>query len=309
VEEAYFETLGLSNGFSVKGGRFLSAIGYQNEIHAHAWDFADTSLAHKVFLGNRYADDGVQLKWVAPTDLYLDVGLDLGRGRAFPGGPAGGRSKNGIGMANVFMHLGGDINTSTAWKLGLSHLRTSPQDRTYDDTDTLGTAVTNAFSGTSRLWAAGGILKWAPRGNARVTNFKLQGEYFRRVENGTFTYDTAAASMGTQSGSYRSTQSGWYAQGIYQFMPEWRLGYRLDRLDSGSTSLGLVDSGAMAAADFPLLAGYKPTRNTIMIDWSNSEFSRLRLQWARDHSRRDASDNQLFLQYVMSLGAHGAHSF
>jgi len=46
-----------------------------------------------------------------------------------------------------------------------------------------------------------------------------------------------------------------------------------------------------------------------MLDWSPSEFSRLRLQFARDHSRQDATDNQVLLQYIMSLGAHGAHKF
>ena len=62
-------------------------------------------------------------------------------------------------------------------------------------------------------------------------------------------------------------------------------------------------------ADFPLLAAYTPKRNSLMVDFSASEFSRLRLQFARDESRRDAIDNQLWLQYVVSLGAHGAHSF
>src|SRR3954454_24467875 len=33
VEEAFFQTLALGKGFTVKGGRFLSAIGYQNPIH------------------------------------------------------------------------------------------------------------------------------------------------------------------------------------------------------------------------------------------------------------------------------------
>jgi hypothetical protein len=46
-----------------------------------------------------------------------------------------------------------------------------------------------------------------------------------------------------------------------------------------------------------------------MIDWSPSEFSRIRLQFARDYSRADATDNQVFLQYIASLGAHGAHKF
>jgi hypothetical protein len=35
----------------------------------------------------------------------------------------------------------------------------------------------------------------------------------------------------------------------------------------------------------------------------------VRLQLARDYSRRDQPDNQVFLQYIVSLGAHGAHTF
>lgn len=309
VEEAYLQSIGLSNGFTLKAGRFFSSVGYQNEIHAHAWDFADAPLANKVFLGGRLAEDGVQVKWLAPTDLYLDLGAEWGRGRTFPGGPDGGRSRNGIGSANVFAHVGGDLGASTAWLLGLSHLRTSPQERSYDDTDSTGARVTNSFSGRSRLWAASGVLKWAPNGNATTTNFKLQGEYFRRNEDGNLTYDAAAASLGTQTGSYASRQSGWYLQGVYQFVPQWRLGYRYDRLNSGTTSLGSVNSGALTGADFPILNAYNPTRSTWMVDWSPSEFSRVRLQLARERSQSGAADSQVFLQYIMSLGAHGAHKF
>ena len=186
VEEAYIQTIGLSNGFTLKAGRFFSSVGYQNEIHAHAWDFTDAPLASKVFLGNQLAEDGVQVKWVAPTELYFDLGAEFGRGRKFPGGPDGGRSKNGFGSGNVFAHLGGDIGASTAWRVGLSHVQTSPQDRSYDDLDSTRTSVTNRFSGRSRLWVMDGILKWAPNGNATSTNFKLQGEYFRRSESGRF---------------------------------------------------------------------------------------------------------------------------
>lgn len=309
VEEGFVETLGLSNGFSIKAGRFLSSVGYLNEIHPHAWDFTDASLANKVFLGGKRADDGVQVKWVAPTDLYLDLGFEAGRGRSFPAGPDGGRSKNGIGSGTLFAHLGGDIGDSTAWRLGLSHLRTSAQDRTYDDIDSTGTGVTNAFNGRSRLWVVDGVLKWSPHGNPVERNFKLQGEYFRRREDGSMAYDATAASRGAQTGAYASTQSGYYVQGVYQFMPRWRAGYRYDRLSAGTTSIGLVNSGALAAADFPILNAYNPVRNTFMVDWSPSEFSRLRLQFARDRSQPGPADNQVFLQYIMSLGAHGAHKF
>jgi hypothetical protein len=306
VEEGYIQTLGLSNGFSLKAGRFYSSAGYLNEVHSHAWDFADMPLANKVFLGGQLSDDGVQLKWVAPTDTYFELGAEAGRGRNFPGS---NRDKNGGGAANVFARLGGDIGVSTAWRLGVSHLRTTAQDRSYDDVDSAGVQVSNSFNGASRLWVADGLLKWAPNGNGTETNFKLQGEYFRRVEEGNLTYDTAAASRGPMTDSLRSAQSGWYAQGVYQFMPRWRLGYRYDRLNSGSVRLGLADGIRLSAADFPILSPYNPTRNTLMLDFSPSEFGRLRLQFASDKSRPGLTDNQVFLQYIMSIGPHGAHKF
>jgi hypothetical protein len=309
IEEGYIQTIGLSNGFTIKAGRFFSGVGYQNQIHAHAWDFTDAPLAMKAFLGTQLNEDGIQFKWVAPTSLYFDVGLELGRGRAFPAGPNGGRNKNGFGSSNLFAHVGGDIGASTFWQTGLSHLSTSPRDRVFTDVDSTGTSVNNSFSGTSRLWVLDGVLKWAPNGNATYNSFKLQGEYFRRAENGSLTYDVDAASLGTMTGNFSSRQSGWYAQGVYQFLPAWRVGYRYDTLDSGTTTLGLVDSGALTAADLPILAGYKPHRNTLMVDWSPSEFSRIRLQFARDYSRMGEPDNQIFLQYIVSLGAHGAHRF
>jgi len=304
VEEGYIQTIGLSNGFTIKAGRFFSAVGYQNQVHAHAWDFADTPLAMKVFLGNQLNEDGIQFKWVAPTDLYFDIGVELGRGRQFPSGVD--RNKNGFGSTNLFTHLGGDLGQSIAWQTGLSHLWTSPRDRAYADLDSTGKGVVNSFTGKSRLWVLDAVLKWAPNGNPTYNNFKLQGEYFRRTENGDLTFDTASRAL---TDGLTSRQSGWYLQGVYQFLPQWRVGYRYDRLDSGTTHIGLVDSGALSAADFPILGGYNPKRNTLMVDWNPSEFSRIRLQFARDYSRLNQPDNQILLQYIVSLGAHGAHRF
>jgi len=294
VEEAFFQTLGLGKGFTIKGGRFLSSIGYQNQIHQHAWDFQDAPLAYKAFLGGRLNDDGVQLRWIAPTDLFLELGTELGRGRTFPGTEP---NKNGTGLWTAFAHVGGDIGASTAWRTGLSYARTSPQDRAVPDMDALGT---QSFTGRSNLWIADFILKWAPGGNPTVTNFKLQGEYFRRKESGELDFNNVAF------GDYSSRQSGWYLQGIYQFMPQWRVGYRYDQLSHGTVSNGL----GLTAADSPLLlTDYNPKRNTLMVDWSPTEFSRIRLQLASDKSRFGMTDNQVLLQYIYSLGAHGAHTF
>src|SRR6185295_16215353 len=99
VEEAYFQTLALPRGFTLKAGRFLSGIGYQNEIHQHAWDFQDAPLAYKAFLGGRYLHDGVQMKWVAPTVLFVELGGELGNGTSFPGSDT---NRNGAGSWALF---------------------------------------------------------------------------------------------------------------------------------------------------------------------------------------------------------------
>lgn len=308
LEEAYVQTLGLGGGLTVKGGRFLSGIGYNNEIHPHAWDFADAPLAYTAFVGNMLTTEGLQLKWLAPTDTFIELGLEGGRDNSFPGG---GRNKSGSGTGAVFAHVGGDVGVSNAWRAGLSYVATRPDARSYEGVDGTGLATSVSFAGTSRTAVADFVWKWAPDGNARERSFKLQGEYFRRVEDGRLSCierDTSGACGGAAgvSDSYRSAQSGYYLQGVYQFAPGWRVGYRHDRLDSGAHSFG----PALVAADLPQLASWKPQRNTLMLDYATSEFARLRFQLARDNSRgAGLADSQYWLQYVMSLGAHGAHKF
>jgi hypothetical protein len=296
VEEAYLQTLALGGGATLKAGRFLSGIGYVNGQHAHAWDFTDAPLAYGAFLGGQWKNDGLQAKWVAPTDLLVELGAELGAGGSFP---STDRNKNGNTAGALFAHVGGDAGTSGSWRAGLSYLGTSPQDRQYDDADSLGNEVANGFSGRSRTWIADAVWK---QDFGRERRLIVQGEFFRRRETGTLAFDVDGANL---ADDYRATQSGWYAQAVYQFMPRWRVGYRHDRLDSGKVSLG----GTLNPADLPILAAYKPKRNALMVDWSSSEFARLRLQFARDESRRDAVDRQIWLQYVVSLGAHGAHRY
>jgi len=308
LEEAWFQTLGLSNGFTLKGGRFFSGVGYLNEIHQHAWDFVDAPLAYQVFLGTgprgNYSDDGLQLKWIAPTDLFIELGAEAGNGNNFPGTG----DKNGIGTWSLFSHMGGDIGDSYAYRAGISYLQAWPSDRQYNDTDSAGNPVTNSFSGNSRLWIGDFVLKWAPNGNSTSTNFKLQGEYMHRIETGILDFNANSAAQ--VPGTYDSHQSGWYLQGVYQFLPRWRVGLRRDQLESGTVNIGQVQNGILPASDFPILKSYTPKRSTLMFDYSPSEFSRFRLQYARDQSRPDGvDDNELMLQYIFSMGAHGAHKF
>jgi hypothetical protein len=303
VEEAYFRALALPAGFSLKGGRFLSGLGYLNEVHAHAWDFVDQPLAYQAFFGGQLRQDGLQLKWLAPTDTFLELGVEAGSGDSFPGTR---RSANGLNGTLLFAHVGRDLGDNATFRAGVSWLDMRASDREYDDEDSAGLPVTNAFSGTSRTWIADATFKWTAPGDPRHRYLKLQGEYLDRTEDGTLAFDVTGLDA---SGDYRSEQSGWYVQGVYQFLPRWRVGLRYDSLDSGTPAIGLVSDGTLERADFPLLASADPERTTVMLDWNPSEFSRLRAQFAWDDARDAATDEQVFLQYIHSLGAHGAHKF
>lgn len=303
VEEAFFETLGLGHGITLKGGRFRSGIGYQNELHPHAWDFADNSLMYQTLFGEGLITDGVQAKWVAPTDLLVEFGAEVGRGAEL-----NNYNGNGAGTTSLFGHVGGDIGVSHSWRAGLSWVNAKLDKREFEAQDISNADVAGDLSGRSRLWIADFIYKWAPNGNSYYTNFKLQGEYFHRNEHGRLGCDSDGPSLcsgGVLDGAYRSAQSGGYLQGVYQFRPEWRVGLRYDRLNRGSVDLNGNDISSNIAS----LADYDPRRYTAMLDFSPSEFSRFRLQVARDESMQDVTDNQLTLQYIMSLGTHGAHRF
>lgn len=300
VEEGYLETLGLGGGFTIKAGRFLSDVGYLNKQHEDIWDFADAPLIYQGLFGGHLHDDGVQVNWIAPTDLFIQAGAELFRGDIYP---AAGAAHDGVGAFSLFANFGSDVGNSHSWQIGLSHWAADVEGRAGDahhhgDEDV---EETPSFTGDSEINAFDFVWKWAPNGNPKIRNFKLQFEYFDRQEDGTI---TMLGSNPLEMSSYDGHQKGWYAQTVYQFMPKWRIGLRYDHLDSDNKG---SDDGVLAEAELDN-EGITPKRYSTMIDWSYSDFSRIRLQYNRDEYS-DEPDDQIFLQYIMSVGSHGAHEF
>ena len=276
VMEAYIETLTLPNGFSMRAGRFFSNIGSLNSRHMHTDSFYDRPLPYQSLLANQYIDDGVQLRWVAPTDLYLELGAEIFAGKVFP---AGGGAGNGIGSRTLFAHFGGDVGTEHAWLAGISVL----------DAETEGNE--EGFRGNARLYIADATWKWAPQGNFKDRGFTLRGEYMLDRRDGSYT-DPADSSIASL---WDGQRRGAYVEGVYRFSRYWETGYRYDRLWSD-------DQG-------PYAADFDPSRSSVMVAWRNSEFSMFRLQLSRDKPNTTDTDNAVYLQYQTSLGAHGAHKF
>jgi hypothetical protein len=279
VEEAFIDTTSLPNNFSIRAGRFFSNIGYLNSHHAHTDNFFDRPLPYQAFLGSQYGDDGVQVRWVAPTALFLEFGGEVFRGQNFP---SGGARHGGLGTRTLFAHAGGDVGTESSWLAGVSMLKTQSAD------------AEDGFSGDTTLYIADGTWKWAPNGNTKDGGITLRGEYFLDDRDGVFVDPDDPAITSLWSGQRR----GAYVEGVYRLNRTWDIGYRYDRLWS--------DAGNPFAAT---TGNFDPHRHTAELTWRNSEFSLIRLQLSRDKPNPDDSDNAVTVQYQTALGAHGAHKF
>ena len=276
LEEAYIDTTALPNGFSLRLGRFFSNIGYLNSHHAHTDSFFDRPLPYQAFLGGQYGDDGAQLRWVAPTKLFLELGGELFRGQNYP---SGGAQNGGIGTRSLFAHIGGDAGSNNEWLAGVSMLKT----RTAGGED--------SFNGDATVYVADATWKWAPQGNFKDGGITLRGEYMLDDRDGQWINPDDALDTLAWNGQRR----GGYLEGVYRFSRSWDAGYRYDKL--------------WGDAALPFGSDFDPFRHSVQLTWRNSEFSLFRLQFSRDTPNAGERDNAVSLQYQTSLGAHGAHKF
>lgn len=301
VEEAFVQTPALGHGLTVKAGRFFSGIGYQNILHPHARDFLDPALVQSTLLGKSLAMDAAQISWVAPLPLFVEVGGEIGMPVEFPFEDSDS-NKNGITGGTLFARVGGDIGLSHSYRIGGWYLTAENRldEASILDLDERFGGASTLSGGHTRMWGLDFVYKWAPDGNPAYRNFKLAAEWMQRRLDGEL---TTALGGGSDSGAFEARQSGWYVEGVYQFMPQWRIGLRYDQLEDGSYDLASNLAGLVAPADFT------PRRWSAMLDWNPSEYSRVRLQYNRDRAESGVTDDQIFLQYIFSLGAHGAHKF
>lgn len=313
TEEAYAETLGLPWGTKIKAGKYWSAVGYLNDKHPHQWDFVDLPLVYQSVFGGQLNQTGAQLNWIAPTDnLLLKLGGEIAQGSTAYGQNFNGNyNQNKPRLGTVFAKTGGDVGESHSWQGGVSFVRsTTGSGSTANQANyTLTNNNQLNFNGSNTIWIADFVYRWAPFGNPTDQNLKLQGEMFWNKQRGSMSAFNGEGNALADGTNFTQNQTGFYAQSVYQFMPKWRTAYRYDRVFNPTNSYGFsANPGVLTGSQ--LQSGWSPYRNTVMLDWSNSEYSLIRLQLARDNAFGPGLyNNQLFLQYIMSLGAHGAHKY
>ncbi len=278
----------MPTGLTLKAGRALWTLGYLNEHHAHSDDFTDRPLVYGAYLNKSFNDDGIEATYILPTAFYTEIGAGTFRGEDFPGGNPTGSSPQSY---SAFIRVGGDIGDNQSWRIGGYFLGTNVGER-------LSNEGLVSFIGDSDLFAADIRYTWAPTGNAKERELTIQGEIFQRDENGTY----EDRGLPTAVTPFHDDSTGWYIQGVYKFHPSWRIGVRFSELNSPDTAFNLVGSTLDAG-------GHNLESFSIMADWTNSEFSRLRLQYNHEELAKGGEDDQLILQYIISLGAHSAHKY
>lgn len=301
VEEAFLEAPSLPGGVQARAGRFLSQLGYLNELHPHADDFVMRPLLHRAFLGGHYYDNGLRLNWVAPAPFYWRLGSELMRGKRLPSIA----SSSGSGAWTLSSRIGDDIGDGTSWQFGLSTLRhradavgaAGETDHALEAVPS-GAAAAEAAHVSShgsvffgrRIDMIDAVWKWAPGGNSRSRQLRLSAE-LARVGGFGDAFDPGLR------------HTAWYLSAVYRFLPQWEAGLRFDRLN--------------ALALHP--DGYQPARldeRSLSLAWKPDHQTAVRLQFTGQRDRggfAEASElkpsNAIHLQLVKSFGAHGAHAY
>ncbi|MGB5831309.1 MAG: TonB-dependent receptor, partial [Thiohalocapsa sp.] len=343
LEEAYFETRALPYGLKVKGGKFLSDFGYINRQHPHQWDFVDQNLPYLNLLGfHGLQDTGLQLTWIPELPFYALIGGEALQGNQEIFGATVndaeqeelnlGSTNTGPRLYTLFAKATPELGRNQALQFGLSYAHAEQQQAVQTHTHAVehahenehedehehdeehehanepmhdhGDGITEelhetGLAGNADLWGIDLVYKYDAPGAYGQGDFTFQSEYLRSIKDMT----VRSSAHSEQIGSARKyTTDGLYAQATYGLLPKWKAGLRYD-------VLGLTNkvSGARSE-DFG-----SSDRWTVDVSWNLSEYSKLRAQYAYNDVLAAPDErerfNAFYLQFLMSLGSHGAHEF
>jgi hypothetical protein len=308
VEETYVDTRQLPFGLKLRLGKFLSAFGRLNGIHQHAWDFYDMPLVYEAFIGlEGWKNPGARLSWTAPLDFLLQLNLEVFQGRTdeprvFNAGAYQLTAQDGtvLSSSQPFVPSMAVGSLKTSFDVG-DHIFLAGASVMY------GHALQTRIAGEAGDWAysAPGTILYGGELTYKylISSYRSltwQSEYLGLVSSG----DLAQASDGLVH-SAKKRQGGFYSQVLWRFDEpgRWRVGGRFDLLAQNSFTV----DGEKQALDNML------SRYTGMLEYSPTEFSRFRLQYAHDRSRfldgERKNVHEVLLEMNIAVGPHGAHAF
>lgn len=294
LEEAYLQTRQLPAGWQVRAGRFASQIGYLNEQHPHADDFVERPLLYRAFLGGHWFDDGVRVNWTAPTPFYSRFGLEVFKGRQLVQEAA--RSST-PGAVTLSMKLGDDWQQGHSWQLGAAWLHNRREAALHDEDAAGGEAGHDhhhhdhahahgaRFSGRQMV-LLDAAWKWSPQGNNREQQLKVVGEWAKVTRPNRYARST-------------DVHEAHALAAVWRWSSAWETGVRWDWLRARDPHGDHFHT--VRLREQSLMLAYKPT---------HAQALRLQITTQSGATGIDnAARRSVQLHYVLSFGAHGAHSF
>lgn len=286
LEEAYFVTTSLPAGFQLKGGKFKSGFGRFNALHPHAWDFVDAPLPYKLFFGGEgegLIEKGVQLTYLPSLPIYTILGAEILQGDNYvlfgPDAASGPHAYTGFAKAS--------------WDIADNHTILFGASVTGGKTLTDQIANDTRFSGDDTVLYGGELTyKWRP---SRDSSFTLQSEYLLLDQKGNL-----EDLVNLTSNSLKRFQDGLYIQALYQW-ERWRIGARYGLME-------IFKDDYILGGENTTFSG-RPYVWTGALEYNPTEFSRIRLQYNYDKSDPNLPNQEIFLQLILAVGAHGAHPF
>ena len=193
--------------------------------------------------------------------------------------------------------MGDDLGANHSWQGGLSRISLA-KDAAVVTHDPAATSHSHdALYSGRQIWLADLVWKWAPNGNNRNEQVRLMWEHAQVSRLN----PAADPGMKNQSSSLGA---------VWRFQPSWEIGARSDwlRVNQAENSGGSILFGSGRLQENALMLAYKPShQQTWRLQWTQQ-----RATGANDEGEpvfANPAKRSFQLQYVIGLGAHGAHSY
>src|SRR5437016_3099117 len=271
LEEGYITFTALPAGFVAKVGKMRSAFGKVNTMHNHVLPWVDRPFVNTNLVGGEDGidDAGVSIERILPAPKGIFLEAT---GQVFRGDSADVFKASQKSDVSTVAHLRGykDITESTNLDIGLSYARG------HNDAGTNSVTPLSSTDFLTQLYGVDATLRWKPLRRSIYHSFVGRSEFIWSQR---------------QQPLREQRAFGFYTSADYQMKRRWFLGGRYDWSDR-SRFANVTDKGG-----------------SVVLTYWPSEFSQIRGQYEFTKYAEGINSNQLLMQVIFSLGAHGAHPF
>src|SRR2546425_8982100 len=271
LEEGYITFTALPAGFVAKVGKMRSVFGKVNLMHNHVLPWIDRPLVSTNLVGG---EDGIDDAVVSiERILPAPQGIFLeATGQLFRGDSADVFTASQRSDVSAVAHLRSykDITESTNLDIGLSYARG------HNDAGTNSVTPLSSTDFLTQLYGVDATLRWKPLRRSIYHSFVGRSEFIWSQR---------------QQPLREQRAFGFYTSADYQMKRRWFLGGRYDWSDR-SRFANVTDKGG-----------------SVVLTYWPSEFSQIRGQYRFTNYAENIKANELLMQVIFSLGAHGAHPF